>query len=92
VIPASFDYVRAGSAAEAISLVGEHGEDAKFLAGGMSLLPLMKLRLATPSVLVDVGRGRKRAGDVLEIIRALERRADATVAPAHGLCLWEVGY
>jgi carbon-monoxide dehydrogenase medium subunit len=58
VIPATFDYVRAGTAAEAISLIGEHGEDAKFLAGGMSLLPLMKLRLATPSVLVDVGRLR----------------------------------
>jgi len=58
VIPATFDYVRAGTAAEAISLIGEHGEDAKFLAGGMSLLPLMKLRLATPSVLVDVGRVR----------------------------------
>ncbi|MCU1466567.1 MAG: Carbon monoxide dehydrogenase [Actinomycetia bacterium] len=58
MIPAAFDYVRAGSAAEAISLIGEHGEDAKFLAGGMSLLPLMKLRLATPSVLIDVGRVR----------------------------------
>jgi carbon-monoxide dehydrogenase medium subunit len=58
VIPAAFDYVRAGSSDEAISLVAEHGEDAKFLAGGMSLLPLMKLRLATPSVLVDVGRVR----------------------------------
>ena len=51
VIPAAFDYVRAGSAEEAISLVGQHGEDAKFLAGGHSLLPLMKLRLAQPSVL-----------------------------------------
>ena len=58
MIPAAFDYVRAGSAEEAIALIGEHGEDAKFLAGGMSLLPLMKLRLATPSVLVDVGRVR----------------------------------
>jgi carbon-monoxide dehydrogenase medium subunit len=56
VIPAAFDYVRAGSAEEAISLIAENGEDAKFLAGGMSLLPLMKLRLATPSVLVDLGR------------------------------------
>jgi carbon-monoxide dehydrogenase medium subunit len=56
VIPAAFDYVRAGSAEEAISLIGEHGEDAKFLAGGHSLLPLMKLRLAQPSVLVDIGR------------------------------------
>jgi carbon-monoxide dehydrogenase medium subunit len=56
VIPAAFDYVRAGSADEAISLIGEHGEDAKFLAGGHSLLPLMKLRLAQPTVLVDIGR------------------------------------
>ena len=56
MIPAAFDYVRAGSAEEAISLIGEHGEDAKFLAGGHSLLPLMKLRLAQPTVLVDIGR------------------------------------
>ena len=56
MIPAAFDYKLAGSAAEAISLVGEYGEDAKFLAGGHSLLPLMKLRLAQPSVLVDIGR------------------------------------
>jgi aerobic carbon-monoxide dehydrogenase medium subunit len=56
VIPAAFDYVRAGSAAEAISLIGEHGDEAKFLAGGHSLLPLMKLRLAAPSVLIDIGR------------------------------------
>jgi carbon-monoxide dehydrogenase medium subunit len=56
VIPASFDYVRAGSVDEVVSALGEHGDDAKILAGGMSLLPLMKLRLATPAVLVDVGR------------------------------------
>jgi carbon-monoxide dehydrogenase medium subunit len=56
VIPAAFDYVRAGSADEAIALLGEHGDDAKLLAGGHSLLPLMKLRLAQPSVLIDVGR------------------------------------
>jgi carbon-monoxide dehydrogenase medium subunit len=56
VIPASFDYVRADNADHAIKLLTEHGDDAKLLAGGHSLLPLMKLRLATPSVLVDVGR------------------------------------
>jgi carbon-monoxide dehydrogenase medium subunit len=56
VIPAAFDYVRAGSADEAISLISEHGDEAKFLAGGHSLLPLMKLRLAQPTVLVDIGR------------------------------------
>ena len=56
MIPAAFDYVRAGSAEEAISLLGEHGDDAKLLAGGHSLLPLMKLRLASPAVLIDIGR------------------------------------
>ena len=56
MIPAAFDYVRAGSADEAIALLGEHGDEAKLLAGGHSLLPMMKLRLAVPSVLVDIGR------------------------------------
>jgi len=56
VIPAPFDYVRAGSADEVVGALAEHGDEAKILAGGMSLLPLMKLRLATPSVLVDAAR------------------------------------
>jgi carbon-monoxide dehydrogenase medium subunit len=56
MIPVSFDYVRATSAAEAVALLTEHGDEAKLLAGGHSLLPLMKLRLATPAVLVDVAR------------------------------------
>ena len=56
MIPAAFDYVRAASADEALSLLAEHGDDAKLLAGGHSLLPLMKLRLASPPVLVDIGR------------------------------------
>jgi carbon-monoxide dehydrogenase medium subunit len=56
VIPASFDYVRAGSVDEAVALLTEHGDEAKLLAGGHSLLPLMKLRLATPGVLIDIGR------------------------------------
>lgn len=56
MIPAAFDYVRAGSASEAIALLGEHGDEAKLLAGGHSLLPMMKLRLAVPSVVVDIGR------------------------------------
>ncbi|MEE8466456.1 MAG: FAD binding domain-containing protein, partial [Dehalococcoidia bacterium] len=50
-----FDYHRAASVAEAIQLLGSH-EDAKLLAGGQSLIPLMKLRLARPAVLVDIGR------------------------------------
>jgi carbon-monoxide dehydrogenase medium subunit len=56
VIPAPFSYARPGTLDEAIALLAEHGDEAKVLAGGHSLLPLMKLRLATPSVLVDVGR------------------------------------
>ena len=56
MIPAAFDYVRAGSADEAVSLLVEHGDEAKLLAGGHSLLPMMKLRLAVPTVLIDVGR------------------------------------
>ena len=55
MIPSSFTYKRAGSAAEAMDLIAEHGEDAKFLAGGHSLLPLMKLRLAAPEVIIDLG-------------------------------------
>jgi len=55
VIPAGFGYSRAGSAGEALSLLAEHGDEAKLLAGGHSLLPLMKLRLAQPEMLIDIG-------------------------------------
>lgn len=54
--PAKFDYYRANSVAEAVSLLQQHGEGARLLAGGHSLLPLMKMRLAQPSVLIDIGR------------------------------------
>jgi len=56
VIPPSFTYARATSVDEALALAAEHGEDAKYLAGGQSLLPLMKLRFAAPTVLIDLGR------------------------------------
>lgn len=56
MIPAEFNYVRAASVDEAIELLAEHGDDATLLAGGHSLLPMMKLRLATPELVVDVGR------------------------------------
>ena len=55
MIPSSFTYKRAGSAEQALELVAEYGEDAKFMAGGHSLLPLMKLRLAAPEVIIDLG-------------------------------------
>jgi carbon-monoxide dehydrogenase medium subunit len=80
MIPAAFDYVRADSAEQAISLIAEHGEDAKVLAGGHSLLPLMKLRLAQPTVVVDIGKVRdlsyiRDAGDHIAI-GALTRHRD----------------
>jgi carbon-monoxide dehydrogenase medium subunit len=56
VIPASFTFHRASSVDEALSLAAELGEDAKFLAGGHSLLPMMKLRFAVPGDLIDLGR------------------------------------
>jgi len=56
VIPLAFDYEVAESVDHAIDLLGQHGEEAKLLAGGHSLLPIMKLRLAAPAVLVDLGR------------------------------------
>jgi len=54
--PASFDYKRPATIDEAIALLTEHGDDAKVLAGGHSLIPAMKLRLAQPAVVVDIGR------------------------------------
>jgi carbon-monoxide dehydrogenase medium subunit len=56
VIPAAFEYQRAQTVDEAVRLLSQNGEDAKLLAGGHSLLPLMKLRLAAPSLLIDIGR------------------------------------
>jgi len=56
MIPAAFDYRRPSSVDEAIAVLGDFGDDAKVLAGGHSLLPLMKLRLATPEMLIDIGR------------------------------------
>jgi aerobic carbon-monoxide dehydrogenase medium subunit len=80
VIPAAFEYRRASDVDEAVRLLADAGEDAKLLAGGHSLLPLMKLRLATPSVLIDIGRLRdlsyvREDGDQIRI-GALTRHRD----------------
>ena len=55
MIPASFDYVRPGSVDEAVRALAEAGEDAKVLAGGQSLIPVLRLRLAAPSTVIDLG-------------------------------------
>ncbi|HTS15377.1 MAG TPA: FAD binding domain-containing protein, partial [Candidatus Sulfotelmatobacter sp.] len=85
MIPASFEYVRPASLDEALGLLG--GEGAKVIAGGQSLLPLMKLRLARPERLVDIGRleglrGTRRLADGRLAIGALTRYADLMADPA----------
>src|SRR5208282_3459622 len=72
MIPAKFDYVRPGSLDEAVTALAGGGDDAKVIAGGQSLLPLLRLRLSYPELLVDVGaldglRGVTDAGDALLI-------------------------
>ena len=72
MIPAKFDYVRPGSLDEAVRALADRGDDAKVIAGGQSLLPLLRLRLAYPELLVDVGgldelRGVRDSGDALVI-------------------------
>jgi carbon-monoxide dehydrogenase medium subunit len=74
VIPAPFDYVRPATLDEAIGLLAKHGDDAKLLAGGHSLLPAMKLRLAQPKMIVDIGR--------LPDLRAIRRDGDRIVLGA----------
>ena len=66
MIPAAFDYFRPSTLDEALGLLVKHGEDAKVLAGGHSLIPAMKLRLSQPKVVVDIGR----IGD----LRSIEER------------------
>ena len=85
MIPNAFDYQRAGSIDEALSLVGTPGT--KVIAGGMSLLPLMKLRLANPERLVDIGRlaelrGVRRLDDGRMAIGALTTYSDLADSPA----------
>src|SRR6266705_6641373 len=62
MIPAAFDYQRPTSLAEAVRLLAAHADDAKILAGGHSLVPMMKLRLATPTLLIDIGRLSELSG------------------------------
>jgi carbon-monoxide dehydrogenase medium subunit len=80
VIPAPFDYARPATLDEALALLATHGDDAKLLAGGHSLLPAMKLRLAQPKTVIDIGRlpglrGIRREGDRI-VIGALTTHYD----------------
>ncbi len=85
MIPAPFAYRRAGSVAQAIELLGEHGDEAKLLAGGHSLVPMMKLRFARPELVIDIGDlpgldyVREDGGDVA--IGALTRHVTLETSP-----------
>jgi carbon-monoxide dehydrogenase medium subunit len=72
VIPSKFDYVKPSTVADAITALRDGGDDAKILAGGQSLIPVLRLRLAAPSVLIDLGgipelRGIREDGDRVAI-------------------------
>src|ERR1700694_4861087 len=83
--PAPFKYIAATSLEHALSLKAQHGDDAKFLAGGQSLLPAMNFRLAQPAILIDINgiedlAGIRRSGAATRVgpvtrYRALERGA-----------------
>ena len=60
--PAPFDYIRADSADEAVALLAEYGDEARPLAGGHSLIPMMKLRLAQPKHLIDLRKVKGLTG------------------------------
>lgn len=85
LIPGSFDYVTAKSVSEAVALLERHGDDAKILAGGHSLIPLLRYRLATPAVLIDINRidGLEyiQEGDGALHIGALTREAALDSSP-----------
>src|SRR3712207_2593353 len=85
MIPAQFDYVRPATLDEAVAALAEGGEDAKVLAGGQSLLPLLRLRLSYPEVVVDLGkveglRGVRDDGDAI-VIGAMTTHHDVIADP-----------
>jgi carbon-monoxide dehydrogenase medium subunit len=74
MIPAPFDYVAPASVEEALAALQEHGDDAKILAGGQSLLPVMRMRLNAPEWVIDLGR--------IESLRGIREDGDAIVIGA----------
>ena len=85
MIPEEFEYLQPSSLQEALQMLAQHGENAKVLAGGHSLIPLMKLRLASPGIIVDLGRVRELKGISLEggrvRIGALTTHAEVAASP-----------
>ncbi|MFV0462779.1 MAG: FAD binding domain-containing protein [Nostocoides sp.] len=80
MIPAAFDYLAPESLQEALAALAQHGDDAKILAGGQSLLPVLRMRLNAPEVVIDLGkvaalRGIREDGDAI-VIGAMTTYAD----------------
>jgi carbon-monoxide dehydrogenase medium subunit len=85
VKPRAFDYVRVKSLAEAIGLLERHGADAKIIAGGQSLMPILNMRLASPAILIDIGaleelKGISVKNGMLQI-GALTKQSEAERSP-----------
>lgn len=85
MIPPAFEYLRPATIPEAIALLQQHGEDAKILSGGQSLIPMMKLRIARPACLIDINRIAglsyvKEEGGFLKI-GGLTREAELEASP-----------
>ncbi len=91
--PPPFDYVRAGSVPHAVALLAEHGDDAKIIAGGQSLMPLLAFRMATPKLLIDIGSIAalrhitldERGVTLGALVRWRDIEKDAGLARAHPL-------
>ena len=86
VIPAQFDYLAPTTVEEALAALAEHGDDAKIIAGGQSLLPVLRMRLNAPEVVIDLGkiealRGVRDDGDAI-VIGAMTTHADVGSRPA----------
>lgn len=101
--PPAFAYAAPDTIAECLALKAEHGEDARFIAGGQSLMPLLNLRMVRPNVIIDLGRVRelaywRREGDVIAIgamlrQRALEQDKDLMIAlPLLAQAVQQIGH
>ena len=92
MIPAAFDYLRAHTADEAFAYLQQHGAEARVLAGGQSLIPAMRFRLARPAVLVDINSLNDlsyiRVDAKSLAIGAIARDARSSSSPTARCCAW----
>ena len=77
MIPAQFDYIAPATIEEALVVLGEKGDEAKIIAGGQSLLPVLRMRLNAPETIIDLGR--------IESLRGVREDGDAIVVSGEGI-------